>query len=252
MSEYTDEAAERAAMELSATNKKNRLQSEWDVAKNIKAQAPAGEKKAEKDFYEGTDQQTVYNNILEKRWEKEAEKEVEHWDEFIYNKLSFIEGVIDIFRSQREYVNNLDDVAYNYKDKYYTLKQKVEDTGQEKKIADRLSHYTEMRDESVLTVKNNLWYLYYLLYLGIWIIFISKQQYGTHYKAFYPIILLGIMPLLLRKILVFSQTNIKHIKLDTKYIFYVFIAFLMISYITYIKFPSIMAMPIAIATPLKK
>ncbi len=240
MSEYTNEAAERAAMTISGENKKRRLQSEWDVAKNIKSQAPAGERKAEKDFYHGTDQQTVYNNIMEKRWEKEAENEVKKWDKFMYDKLSFIDGVIDIFKSQRTYVDNLDNVEYTYKDKYYNLKQKVEDTGQEKKIADRLSHYTELRDEEVMNVKDKLWYLYYLLYIGIWGIFIYKQQYGTHRDATWPIIFLGFMPILVKKALIFSQTNIKHISIDAKYIFYAVLAFLMVSYITYIKFPSVM------------
>jgi len=249
MAQYTEDAAAQAALEQSKENNKRMLNSEWTATKNILQSAPSSESKAEKDYYHGTNQQTVYNNIVEKRWKEEAKKNTDEWDDFFLPKVEFINNVVEIFKTQRSYVDNLDDVENNYKHKYYGLKQKVEDTGQEKKIADRLTYYTNTRDETVLYINNILWYLYLLFYLIIIILFIYKKQYGTHRSAALPIILLGFMPFLLPKILGFLQKNVKNTKLNVKYIFYILAIIVIIKVITFIKFPSI---PIAIAIPIKK
>ena len=249
MAQYTSDAATQAALAQSKENKKRMLNSEWTAAKNILNSAPSRESKAEKDYYHGTNQQTVYNTRVEDRYKKEAKKKTDEWDDFFLPKVEFINNVSEIFKTQRSYVDNLDDVEYNYKDKYYGLKQKVEDTGQDKKIADRLTYYTNARDESVLYIKNILWNLYILFYLIIWILFIYKKQFGTHRSAFLPIVILGFMPFLLPKILGFLQTNVNHIKLNVKYVFYILAIFVIIKVITFVKFPSI---PIAIAVPIKK
>ncbi len=249
MAQITTEAAAQAALEQSKENKKRMLNSEWTAAKNILNSAPARESKAEKDYYHGTNQQIVYNTRVEARYKKDAKKKTDEWDDFFLPKVEFINNVAEIFKTQRSYVDNLDDVEYNYKHKYYGLKQKVEDTGQEKKIADRLSYYTDVRNETILNIKKILWNLYIFLYIIIWFFFIYKQQYGTHRSAFLPIVILGIMPFLLPKILTFIQTNIKHKKLDMNYIFYAIFLFIIIKFISFVKFPSI---PIAIAIPIKK
>ena len=172
MDQYSEEG-ERAALAASRSNMVNMRKSEWNSARNTLAQAPSREK-AEKDYYYAADKHKVYNDILEKD-RAEAKKITDEWDDF-FSKVDFIDNIFTIFKTQRHYVDNLDDVEYNYKSKYNELKQKVNDTGQKKKIADRLSEYTNERNEYVVYAKDTLKYICYLFVLAIIPIFIWKNN----------------------------------------------------------------------------
>lgn len=234
MDEYTKEG-EMAALAASRKNQINILKSEWNAARNVKEQAPSREEKAEKNYYLGSDQSTVYNNIVEKRYRDEAKKKLEDWDNFFLPKVDFINDVQLIFKSQRSYVDNLDDVEYNYKNKYHELKQKVNDTGQEKKIADRLSYYTDERNQYVVYAKNILKYIYYLLVVAIIAIFIYKKQYLTHKIIIAYIIAFLLLPYAFSFVLTYIQTNIEHVKLDKNYVFYAITVFLIFKLFPYFK-----------------
>ena len=234
MDQYSEEG-ERAALAASRSNMVNMRKSEWNSARNTLAQAPSREKKAEKDYYYAADKHKVYNDILERRYRAEAKKITDEWDDFFFQKVDFIDNIFTIFKTQRHYVDNLDDVEYNYKSKYNELKQKVNDTGQKKKIADRLSEYTNERNEYVVYAKDTLKYIYYLFVLAIIPIFIWKKQYITHKKIIFYIIFFFFLPYGIRYILRYLQTNVEHIKLDKKYIFYVITVYLLFKLFPYLK-----------------
>jgi hypothetical protein len=234
MDQYSQQG-ERLALAASKNNQLNMYKSEWTSAKNILTHAPHREKKAEKDYYHASDRHTVYNNILEKRYRAEAKKHTDEWDNYFLPKVDNINSIHTIFRTQRSYVDNLDDVEYNYKTKYNTLKQKVNDTGLKKKIADRLSKYTDDRDEYVDWAKNILSYIYYLAVFVIIPIAIWKKQYITHKKIIFYLIFFFFLPYGIRYILRYIQTNVEHIKLDKKYIFYAITVYLLFKMFPYLK-----------------
>lgn len=234
MDQYSEEG-ERAALAASKNNQINLLKSEWNSAKNIKAQAPSRESKAEKDYYHGSNKHKVYNEILEKRYRAEAKKHTDEWDDYFFSKVDHINDIHTIFRTQRTYVDNLDDVEYTYKNKYNELKQKVNDTGQKKKIADRLSQYTDERDVYVEWAKNILSYIYYLTVFVIIPVAIWKKQYITHKKLIFYLIFFFFLPYGFRYFLRHVQTNVGHAKLDKKYIFYVVTVYLLFKLFPYLK-----------------
>ena len=103
------------------------------------------------------------------------------------------------------------------------------------KIADRLSKYTDDRDEYVDWAKNILSYIYYLAVFVIIPIAIWKKQYITHKKIIFYLIFFFFLQYGIRYILRYIQTNVEHIKLDKKYIFYAITVYLLFKMFPYLK-----------------
>ena len=111
----------------------DRLRTDFNNARNRLQNAPAEIEQTKKAYYIEWKGADYYNNEMESEYKKEAQKEVDDWNNTLINPLiDKMNNKVVYFTSQSYYQNNVKDL-YNYQeDMLRDLKQKVEDTTSKK------------------------------------------------------------------------------------------------------------------------
>ena len=104
---------------------------------NIKNRFNAAEKK----YYVEHDKQSEYNQLLKKRYLKEAKKITKKWKQLFDDKLGDLDDLIKFYDSQFNYIPQMKDMNKIYKEKNIELYGKIEKDVDKSNVAKRLANY---------------------------------------------------------------------------------------------------------------
>ena len=198
----------------------DRLRTDFNNARNRLQNAPAEIEQTKKAYYIEWKGADYYNNEMESEYKKEAQKEVDDWNNTLINPLiDKMNNKVVYYTSQSYYENNVKDL-YNYQeDMLRDLKQKVEDTTSKKYTNDRLAYYYDYNSGVVNSFNNGMFYIYWTLTTISIFLFLYKKQFNN--ASYYPFILLILAtPFLLHKSYELVFSNLKHAKVNNLFFIY--------------------------------
>ena len=198
----------------------DRLRTDFNNARNRLQNAPAEIEQTKKAYYTEWKGADYYNNEMESEYKKEAQKEVDDWNNTLINPLiDKMNNKVVYYTSQSYYENNVKDL-YNYQeDMLRDLKQKVEDTTSKKYTNDRLAYYYDYNSGVVNSFNNGMFYIYWTLTTISIFLFLYKKQFNN--ASYYPFILLILAtPFLLHKSYELVFSNLKHAKVNNLFFIY--------------------------------
>ena len=198
----------------------DRLRTDFNNARNKLQNAPAEIEQTKKAYYTEWKGADYYNNEMESEYKKEAQKEVDDWNNTLINPLiDKMNNKVVYFTSQSYYQNNVKDL-YNYQeDMLRDLKEKVENTTSKKYTNDRLAYYYDFNTGVVNTFNNGMFYIYWTFTAISILLFLYKKQFNN--PSYYPfIVLILVTPFLLHKSYELVFSNLKHAKVNNLFFIY--------------------------------
>ena len=198
----------------------DRLRTDFNNARNKLQNAPAEIEQTKKAYYTEWKGADYYNNEMESEYKKEAQKEVDDWNNTLINPLiDKMNNKVVYFTSQSYYQNNVKDL-YNYQeDMLRDLKEKVENTTSKKYTNDRLAYYYDYNTGVVNTFNNGMFYIYWTFTAISILLFLYKKQFNN--PSYYPfIVLILVTPFLLHKSYELVFSNLKHAKVNNLFFIY--------------------------------
>ena len=166
----------------------DRLRTQYNAARNRKANAPEIEATRKAYFIEDKGSQ-YYTQYMENEYKKEAQKEVADWNNTLIKPLvSKMKDRANYYTSQSLYQNNVRDLYNYHEEQLDDLKEKVENTTLDKYTNDRLAYYYDYNSGVVNSFNNVMFYIYWILTVISIFIFLKKRQFRN--AAYYPFIIL--------------------------------------------------------------
>lgn len=211
--------------ECKRKRKINETQTNLDEAKRVKTSANQNLLDAEEAYYLALPPPNggagYYSDILEARYTKEAQDEVNKLNSEIINPaLTTIENLIKTYKSQNTYKSSMDDVYYTYSDQLRDHKNKVENTIGKKNVNKRLGSFY---DYNTSVVNSFIWYMKnfvrVLFVISIIILIYKKQYKNTKYYVFY--LALIILPYLLSLFYTFIMSKFRYVVINNFYFIFV-------------------------------
>ena len=198
----------------------DRLRTDFNNARNKLQNAPAEIEQTKKAYYTEWKGADYYNNEMESEYKKEAQKEVDDWNNTLINPLiDKMNNKVVYFTSQSYYQNNVKDLYNNQEDMLRDLKEKVENTTSKKYTNDRLAYYYDYNTGVVNTFNNGMFYIYWTFTAISILLFLYKKQFNN--PSYYPfIVLILVTPFLLHKSYELVFSNLKHAKVNNLFFIY--------------------------------
>ena len=150
--------------------------------------------RAEKDYVTASRGAAFYSKLQGAKFKKQAQKQVKDWNDYIEPKWKDIENKILYYKGLFPYKDNVKVVYDNYKDKYSTLVNQVQNTTNKKNVNYRLAHFYNYNTS---VVNSLLWWLkviYWIFYVIMVVLFIVKRQFKD-VKTWPFILIAGLFPL---------------------------------------------------------
>jgi len=195
---------------------------------NIKNRFNAAEKK----YYVEHDKQSEYNQLLKKRYLKEAKKITKKWKQLFDDKLGDLDDLIKFYDSQFNYIPQMKDMNKIYKEKNIELYGKIEKDVDKSNVAKRLANYYDDLSGVQEFVNSYLKYMYWGAIIITIAVFIFKKQF-TNIKSYPFIIFFIIFPLFfLNKFVSFFYKHMNHVQIDALYITLILAVIILISTVT--------------------
>lgn len=151
--------------------------------------------RAEKDYYTLSKGADYYSKMQEAKFKKQAQDTVTEWNTELEETFKDIENKLLYYKGLFSYKDNVKFVYNNYRDKYTSLVDEIEDTTDKKNVNYRLAHFYNY---NTTIIKSILWWLkviYWIFYVIMVVLFILKRQF-KNVKSWPFILFAGLFPLL--------------------------------------------------------
>lgn len=204
------------------SGQREKYYNEYQQAVATFKQGPSIVKKAEKNYYEKTNQNEYYNTLKFSRANNFIKKKVDIIETAFNEDLEKLINLISMISSQNIYRKNISDLNKSYKKDLSELNKKVDKTSNTRKINNRLAYFYNEQDESwFLWINSYLWYIYLLLLVLIILKFILKKEFKNIKKYPFIIILLS-GTYIVNYIYEIVIIGLGHFKLDVSYLVFIF------------------------------
>lgn len=219
-------------------NKIRNLRNNMINAQNKMQNSPVEYEDAKKQYYTESRGTTYYSNIQRKKFESEANSQVNRWNkDYVNNLFDSISRSIPFYKSQILYKKNVDDVYDSYDNKIKNIKKKINDTEQIKNVNQRLGEFYYNNTEIVDWWKFYLKIIYYILLVFSVVIFITKSQYKKS-RMYLFFVTMFIFPFILEKYYNAIMRTFRHFKLDNIYFIFLLTIFTIIGILSFVsQFP---------------
>jgi len=155
----------------------------YERAKNEVTTAPHDLLVAERNYLTFKDGEIKYNQIMKKRYDKQADAIISSLSKKYVNEYEEIESLIKPIKHQQRMGGYIDDLANNYKAKTSLLDNDVENTQSDINISNRESYYFNDYNnlmEGIYTWFNRLFILLTIIYIAS--VFMARKISIPHYR----------------------------------------------------------------------
>jgi hypothetical protein len=212
------------------SGQREKYHNEYQQAVSTLKQGPDIVKKAEKNYYEKTNQGEYYNTLKLSRAKNFITKKVSILENAFNEDLDKLINLVNMMSSQNVYRRNMNDLNKSYKKDLSNLNKEVDKTSNTRKINNRLAYfYNEQNESWFLWINSYLWYIYIVLIGLIFIKFIMKKEFKNIKKYPILIVLLG-GTYIINYIYDIVIISLGHFKLDISYLVFIF-SFIIITFV---------------------
>lgn len=212
---------EQSKISLAKTELEQAIYQKGNASNNLKLK--------EEKYYTTAGALDEYAEILRNRYIEESKVITAKWKEQFDDKYEEIMELITYYKSQYNYIPEMQDMKKIYTEKNKNLYGKLEKDLNESNISKRLADYYDNLNNVQSFVNSYLKYIYWGFFIIMVFIFIYKREWGELFA--YPLIIFFLFfPIFLLNVFTsFIFRNMNHVQIDALYLSLAIAVILMIS-----------------------